>query len=406
VRRIRIGPGVLIAAAFIGPGTVTTATVVGAEHGYVLGWGIVFSIFATIVLQEMAARLGVVGRVGLGQAIRRRVPPGMPFLLAASLVIAAIFIGNIAYEGGNLSGAAAGLTLLPGLDSNTGFDVSPQQLFVLALGLLAFGMLWLGSFDLLKKVLTVLVLMLTLAYAWAAVEVNVDWSALLRGLLPLRLPSGAELSLIALVGTTVVPYNLFLHADAAKSHYGSADDLSAARTDTSVSVILGGLVTLLISALAAATFGGSGSTVTNAAQLAEPLGVSLGHAAPIVVGVGLLAAGLTSAITAPLAAAYALAGILGWPIQLRERRFRLAWITVLLAGILFSVAGIRPVPLILIAQAANGILLPVIAGFLVWAANDQRILGDAVNSPARNTMAFLVVLITVGLAVKTLIGLL
>jgi len=380
--------------------------VVGAEHGYVLGWGIVFSIFATIVLQEMAARLGVVGRVGLGQAIRRRVPPGMPFLLAASLVIAAIFIGNIAYEGGNLSGAAAGLTLLPGLDSNTGFDVSPQQLFVLALGLLAFGMLWLGSFDLLKKVLTVLVLMLTLAYAWAAVEVNVDWSALLRGLLPLRLPSGAELSLIALVGTTVVPYNLFLHADAAKSHYGSADDLSAARTDTSVSVILGGLVTLLISALAAATFGGSGSTVTNAAQLAEPLGVSLGHAAPIVVGVGLLAAGLTSAITAPLAAAYALAGILGWPIQLRERRFRLAWITVLLAGILFSVAGIRPVPLILIAQAANGILLPVIAGFLVWAANDQRILGDAVNSPARNTMAFLVVLITVGLAVKTLIGLL
>ena len=406
MRRIRIGPGVLIAAAFIGPGTVTTATVVGAEHGYVLGWGIVFSIFATIVLQEMAARLGVVGRVGLGQAIRRRVPPGMPFLLAASLVIAAIFIGNIAYEGGNLSGAAAGLTLLPGLDSNTGFDVSPQQLFVLALGLLAFGMLWLGSFDLLKKVLTVLVLMLTLAYAWAAVEVNVDWSALLRGLLPLRLPSGAELSLIALVGTTVVPYNLFLHADAAKSHYGSADDLSAARTDTSVSVILGGLVTLLISALAAATFGGSGSTVTNAAQLAEPLGVSLGHAAPIVVGVGLLAAGLTSAITAPLAAAYALAGILGWPIQLRERRFRLAWITVLLAGILFSVAGIRPVPLILIAQAANGILLPVIAGFLVWAANDQRILGDAVNSPARNTMAFLVVLITVGLAVKTLIGLL
>jgi len=64
-----IGPGAVITASFIGPGTVTTATRAGASFGYSILWAVVFSIIATIVLQEMSARLGVISRKGLGEAI-------------------------------------------------------------------------------------------------------------------------------------------------------------------------------------------------------------------------------------------------------------------------------------------------------------------------------------------------
>jgi manganese transport protein len=67
-----------VAAAFIGPGTVTTATLAGANYGYTLLWALTFSIIATLVLQEMSARLGVVTGEGLGEAIRARFGAGLP----------------------------------------------------------------------------------------------------------------------------------------------------------------------------------------------------------------------------------------------------------------------------------------------------------------------------------------
>ncbi len=77
-RRLRnLGPGLLVAAAFIGPGTVTTATVAGARFGYALLWALAFSVVATIVLQEMSARLGLVTREGLGE-VRCREPGARP----------------------------------------------------------------------------------------------------------------------------------------------------------------------------------------------------------------------------------------------------------------------------------------------------------------------------------------
>jgi len=67
--KLTIGPGALVAAAFIGPGTVTACTRAGASFGFALVWALVFATGATIILQSMSARLGVAGRVGLGEAI-------------------------------------------------------------------------------------------------------------------------------------------------------------------------------------------------------------------------------------------------------------------------------------------------------------------------------------------------
>lgn len=112
-----IGPGAMVAAAFIGPGTVTTASVTGAEFGYALLWTIVFSIFATIVLQEMSARLGLVSGNGLGEALRERFDNQIVEYVSIFLVVGAIGIGTAAYEAGNILGGAAGLATITGISS-------------------------------------------------------------------------------------------------------------------------------------------------------------------------------------------------------------------------------------------------------------------------------------------------
>ena len=111
LRELRIGPGAVVAAAFIGPGTVTTATVAGARYGYTLVWALVFAVLATLVLQEMSARLGVVGGMGLGEAMRRRFRGRVARVASAALVIGAILIGSAAYETGNLLEILAGILL-------------------------------------------------------------------------------------------------------------------------------------------------------------------------------------------------------------------------------------------------------------------------------------------------------
>lgn len=108
-----LGPGIFVAAAFIGPGTVTTATMAGAGYGYTLIWAIAFSILATIVLQEMSARLGVITGMGVGDALRKKTQNKFLKVVTFTLVVLAIVIGNAAYEAGNLTGAVLGFDNVP-----------------------------------------------------------------------------------------------------------------------------------------------------------------------------------------------------------------------------------------------------------------------------------------------------
>ena len=101
--------GLIVTAAFIGPGTVTTATLAGAQFGYALMWALLFSVFATIVIQDMASRLGIVSQMGLAEALHKTISQPLLKLFMVLLVVSAIGIGNAAYEAGNITGAALGL---------------------------------------------------------------------------------------------------------------------------------------------------------------------------------------------------------------------------------------------------------------------------------------------------------
>jgi manganese transport protein len=386
--REAIGPGFLVAAAFIGPGTVTTASVAGAAFGYQLAWAILFAILATMLLQEMAARLGLASGLGLGEAIRMSFDAPMLQFLAVGLVVLAIGFGNAAYQAGNITGAALGLAALSG--------IAPPA-WALVVGALASVLLLSGAYRVIERLLIALVAVMGITFLATAALSMPKLGALTHGLIRPDIPKGGLLTTLALVGTTVVPYNLFLHSSAVQEKWGSiADTLSAvklARRDTVISVGIGGLVTLAILVTAFPLFL-AGTGISSPADMARQLEPLLGPWASSFFAVGLFAAGLTSAITAPLAAAYAVCGTFGWPADMASWRFRVIWGVVMLTGTVFAVLGTRPVQAIVTAQAANAVLLPLVAVFLLVAVNRRDFMGHQRNSAAANLGGAAVVALT------------
>ena len=382
------GPGLLVVAAFIGPGTVTTASVAGANFGPALLWAVVFSTLATMVLQEMCARLGVVSRHGLGEALRTTFHDSRLRVPVSIFVVVGIGGGNAAFETGNITGAALGLAVLTEL---------PASLWAVVIGCVTCLLLALGVYRHIERVLILLVAGMSVVFILTAFQAHssIDVGTLLSGLLLPSLPDGSGLLIVALIGTTVVPYNLFLHTKAVQERWGEAlseqQALSTARYDTFVSVGIGGVVTLAIVSTAAAAFFTQGIKIDSAAQMAGQLAPLLGPAAQHFFAFGLLCAGLTSAITAPLAAAYATAGVLGWEQDLKSWRFRAVWASITLIGTVLAAVGQRPVAAIVLAQAVNGLLLPLIAVFLLLVMNRQELLGAYTNGPVANMCGGVVV---------------
>ena len=196
-----------------------------------------------------------------------------------------------------------------------------------------------------------------------------------------------------------MPYNLFLHASLVKEKWNGTEDLKAAKTDLYLSIILGGIVSIAIIVCAASI---QNTEINDAADLAKSLEPLFGSFSKYFLSMGLFAAGISSAITAPLAAAYVAKGCFNWEASLKSKKFRTVWIFVLLVGVIFSSVGFKPIEVIQFAQVANGILLPVIAGFLLWAVNKRNILGSFKNNTIQNIFGFLIVLIALILGLRSL----
>lgn len=398
------GPAALVTAAFIGPGTVATCTLAGAGYGYTLLWALMFSVIATIVLQEMTARLGIITGQGLGEALKKQFPRGVTRIISVVLILSAIAIGNAAYETGNILGGALGVEALTGLNSIELFKGVNISIWGPVIGIIAFILLFLGNYKKLEKILIGLVILMSLVFIITTIVISPDLLPVLKGLFVPDIPKGSLLTVAGLIGTTVVPYNLFLHASVVSEKWKKPGDIKTARLDILVSIILGGVVSMAIVITSSAAFHGSGIEISNASDLAIQLEPILGRWAGVFIGTGLFAAGLTSAITAPLAAAYASCGIMGWNKDLRSKRFRAIWMTILIIGIILSAIGLKPLPAIVFAQAANGILLPVVAIYLLWIMNRKKLLGEHRNKLIMNIIGGAVVLIAVFLGIRSLLS--
>ena len=397
----QLGPAILVTAAFIGPGTVITATLAGANYGYALLWALLFSVLASIILQEMTARLGIVTQQGLGENIRQACQNPTLRYVAIVLVLSAVVIGNSAYQSGNLSGASLGL-----ISIFESMDISVPMAGVLLpiiIGVVAFFLLISGSYKVIEKALIVLVVLMSLAFITTFVLTKPDLLSLFSGLFTPVIPDGATLTVIALIGTTVVPYNLFLHAASVSKKWQSPSQLKEARQDLMISIPIGGLISIAIVSTAATAFFGQQVSITSAADIAPSLQPLFGDKASIFVGVGLFASGISSAVTAPLAAAFALSGVLNLNKDLQSTSFKSIWIIVLCLGVLGASLGYKPISIIWFAQVANGILLPIVTVFLLWIMNSDM-LGSYKNTRWQNMLGLLVVGVSILLSGRSLLS--
>lgn len=392
-----LGPGPLIAAAFIGPGTVTICSLAGVGFGYDLLWALVLSIITTLILQEMAARIGLISRHGLVENLIQTIQQPLLKTFSIILVLMAIVLGNAAYEAGNITGGTLGFSLLFPLPVINWQGLSLDTTHFL-IGTLALGLLLSGNMALITKFLTLLVVSMSLAFLLSAILVFPTIKDFGAGLVPTLNPSNIMI-IVALIGTTVVPYNLFLHASLVTQKWQSSDDLGMLRKDLVIAIIIGGLVSMAIVITGASQ---QGSEISSAIDMAKGLEPLMGKFATYFIAFGLFAAGLTSAMTAPMAAALVVCGAFKWDNSIKSKPMQLSMSVILLLGLLFASLGIKPVQLITLAQVANGILLPLIAAYLIWLVNQASIMGKFKNTQAQNLIAGTVWFITLLLGMMSL----
>lgn len=362
----------VISAAFIGPGSVTACAIAGSKYGLDLLWVLTFATLGTVWLQEAASRITITTGRDLGQVIRQSYS-GKTGVWVAWALFLAIFLGCAAYQAGNILGAVSGLALLTGW---------PVTYLTVVVGLVCVALLWVGSTQGLANMLGLVVFAMGGAFVYVAFSTPVTPLALAKALVIPNVPSGSLLLVNGLIGTTIVPYNLFFGSSISPNQ-----SLSDMRLGIWVAVVLGGIISVVL-LLAGLLIPGDFSYPHMAAVLAERVGTWAGT----LFAFGLFAAGFASSLTAPLAAAITAQSLLGIPKN--SPQFRLIWLAVLATGVGFGLANVTPIPVIVAVQAINGILLPFVTVFLFVAVNNRRLLGEHVNSLSQNIAMASVVLVT------------
>lgn len=379
----------VVSAAFIGPGTITTAAKSGAMFGAELLWALLFSTFACLLLQEAAARLTIVSGKNLGQAIVHQFEKSKSKIGVLVLVLGAIVLGTAAYEMGNLLGAVAGFRLI--------FDIPPYVLVPL-IGTVSAIILNIPSLKIISTIMGFVVVLMGIGFLITAILVKPSLPEIFRGAFVPRIPSSSQagLLILGLIGTTIVPYNLFLGSGISNKN----QSVKEMRFGLAIAILLGGLFSMAVLVV-----GTSVLAEFSFEELAATLQQKIGPAGKHLLGFGLFAAGFTSSVTAPLAAAITLKSLFGnknpekW--QTSSLNYKMGWLLVLLVGIGFALGNVKPITAIILAQALNGFLLPFVSIFLFIVINNKEITRGQTNPFHLNILMIVVIFITLILGLNS-----
>ena len=386
-KRSSFGPGFLVAAAFIGPGTVASCSMAGAQFGYALIFALVFATVTTIILQQMTGRLSLGSKYDLGQALREFPQSRLTKGIFAILTLSSITFGCAAYEAGNIIGGSLGLEMVTSVS---------QKYWVAIISLIAIFILSRGKYKLVEKFLIFLVFLMSVSFLTTLVIIKPNLLLILKGTIP-SFPKNSLYLILALVGTTVVPYNLFLHSSAVKEKWKSIAHLKEVKKDLLLSITLGGIISASIVITSAVAFYGKGVSLESGIQLGQQLKPLFGSFTNFLFGLGFFAAGMSSALTAPYAAAFASSGVLGWKGGHNSKGFKGVWLGVIVAGLIVAYLraafNINPLSIIIFAQVANGFVLPVASIFLLFVLNNRQKMGKLVNNIKQNILGSLIILI-------------
>lgn len=387
-----MGPAAIITSAFIGPGTITTATLVGVKFQYALLWAVVFSGIALIVLMEMSSRIAIASHKNVIDAAIALKPESRGWRLFVQIFVGlAVGISCFAFQSGNEIGASAGLQDITGM---------PQWVSALIIALIAA----LASNKVLETIMQVFVSVMGVLFLVTAIAVAPNLGQVVTGLVPV-VPEGGLMNTMALIGTTLIGMNLILHSITSQGKYTSIEELPDARFDIRFNIIIGIIITASILITSGTVLYGTGTSVNGALTFTKSLEPVLGSWARVVGDIGLLAAGLSSAIAVGFTFKTIFSALFHWEGGSSCTKAKLLAIIVIVFGTVLAMVNTSPAAIIVAAQAISGFILPFIAILLLVIANSKKLLGNYTNSVIRNVLGGIAAVATLGLAIRALYNL-
>lgn len=384
-----MGPAAIITSAFVGPGTITAATVAGVNFGYELLWAVGFSVISLLILMEMSSRIGIVGKKNFMEASIAIIPDNKVWKYFVNIVAGlSVVTVAFAFEAGNIIGSSLGLGDILGIN---------QFFSALIVGSLALSTVFLGSAKVLEKIMLTFVSLMGLMFVITMIVTGPNILSILSGLFIPSVPEGGAISTIALIGTTIIGINLILHSITSKNKWNQATDMGDAKFDILVNVLIGGLITLSIVITSATVLFGSGVEVNSPLVFSMQLEPVLGSWARIVGGLGIFAAGLSSAIAVPFTLQTIFGSLFNWEGGRQSSQAKVLGTIAVVFGTVLAMLDARPVQIITTAQVTSGFTLPLIAILLVLACNNKKVLGEATNTLVQNILGVIAAVVSLGL---------
>ncbi|MFC7378904.1 Nramp family divalent metal transporter [Brevundimonas sp. GCM10030266] len=353
------GPAFIAGAWQFGPGNLASAIEAGSAFGYALIWVIIVSTILMIFFTDMSVRVGIASPYSMIGTIKHTL--GKPVGVLAGF---GVFFITLCFSVGNAAGSGLALSMLFGGNA---------ILWTLAVTLaVAFILLVRNVYKTIERVLLCLVILMSLGFIASAFMARPDWAASLAGSLP-SFPPGAELLIVALVGTNFSINAAFFTSYATKARKVRADQYADTTVgDTIPGIVAPGIMTALVIMVAAAVLGHTGQRVETLPQLAgvfEPLAGQVGY---YVFVTGFFAAAFSSMLANATAGGTLLSDGLGWGGSFDDVRTKLLVGCVLTFGLL--VVAFAPgsrVQLIILAQAMTVLVAPLLGVLLVLMANNK-----------------------------------
>ncbi|MBR0849642.1 Nramp family divalent metal transporter [Bradyrhizobium diazoefficiens] len=397
-----VGPGYLVSVGYMDPGNWATDLAGGSKFGYTLLSVILLSNLMAILLQSLAARLGIVTDRDLAQACRATYSAPVNFLLWLACE-AAIIACDLA----EVIGTAIALKLLFGIPLIGGALLAALDAFLLLL-------LMNRGFRFLEAFVIALLAVIAVCFAVQIVAASPPVAEVLQGFVPKsEIFTNSEMLYIAIgiIGATVMPHNLYLHSSIVQTRAYERDEagrreaIKWATTDSTIALMLALFINAAILAVAAATFHKSGHSdvaeISQAFELLSPL-LGLGIASTLF-AVALLASGLNSTVTATLAGQIVMEGFLDLRLPSWARRLLTRGIAIVPVIVVTAIYGERgTADLLVFSQVVLSMQLPFAVIPLVRFVSDRRKMGKFAIPVSVAAIAWIVAGVIVVLNLKLL----
>ena len=392
-----IGPGLLVTVGFIDPGNWASNMAAGSQFGYSLLWVVTLSTIMLIILQHNAAHLGIATGTCLAEASNRHLPRW-----ASRFVLDSAYLATVATAMAEVLGGAIALQML--------FDL-PIKVGVVAVAGASLAMLFTSSYKRIERWIIAFVSLVGLSFLAELALVDVDWPAAAAGWVAPDLPTGSVAIVTSVLGAVVMPHNLFLHSEVVQSNHFEAqgEDVVEERLryelfDTLFSMGVGWAINSAMVILAATTFYQQGIVVDDLAIAAQTLSPILGRASSVIFAVALLFAGLSSSVTAGMAAGTISAGMFDEEYDIHDKHSSLGVVLCFAVAAGASLLVQDSFTGLVWSQALLSLQLPITVFVQIKLTSSPAVMGRHANSPALKAVLVAIGVVVTALDVALLLG--